>query len=112
VDRKQQQQARSRLLSERLLPAAGEAGAEVFLIERRSEQEDNRDKQEIRSWFRSSSFRFSSIEHVPKSEPLAWLSDALSGMWTDIVLERGESFAWDLFGTGTLRSIWQDRNGP
>ncbi len=40
------------------------------------------------------------------------MSDALSGMWTDIVLGRGERFAWDLFGTGTLRSIWQDRIEP
>lgn len=107
VDRKQQQLARTRLLTDRLLPMACEAGAQQFLIERRSVAEDNRDRQQVRDWFRSSEYRFEGIDHVRKEEPLAWASDALSGIWTDAALGRGSGIVEQLISSRCLRSTWQ-----
>lgn len=102
-----QPSARSDLLHERLLPLAGQAGAGRLVIERRSKAEDNRDRQEIRTWFRNSDYRLTGIEHVAKDEPLTWVSDALAGVWSDVVLGRGEGHLDALFASGALQSSWQ-----
>jgi hypothetical protein len=67
VRRNQQQQARAMLLREHLLARAGEAGAGQLLIEQRSKRENDRDRRDVRDWFRSSPHRFDGISHVAKS---------------------------------------------
>jgi len=51
-------------------------------------REDGRDRQTIRTWYSDGQHNFTSIDHVDKTEPLAWVSDALAGIWISIVLGR------------------------
>lgn len=105
VHRSTQQSTRVRLLREHLLEYAGAAGAGQLLIEQRSKAEDDLDRREVRDWFRTSPHRFRGIEHVTKSEPLAWMPDTLAGVWADVVRGQGDGFIEQLVGSGRLLSL-------
>jgi len=105
VHRSTQQSTRVRLLREHLLEYAGAAGAGQLLIEQRSKAEDDLDRREVRDWFRTSPHRFRGIEHVTKSEPLAWMPDTLAGVWADVVRDQGDGFIEQLVGSGRLLSL-------
>ncbi len=105
VHRSAQQATRVRLLREHLLEYAGAAGAGQLLIEQRSKAEDDLDRREVRDWFRTSPHRYRGIEHVTKSEPLAWMPDALAGVWADVVRGQGDGYIEQLVGSGRLLSL-------
>lgn len=75
------------------------------MIEQRSRRENDWDRQQIRSWFRDRRLQFAGIEHVEKAEPLAWMPDAVAGIWSDVVLGRGSGFTEQLAEAGVLRSM-------
>lgn len=102
--RNAQQEARATLLSEHLLERVGAADAGRLVIEQRSRRENERDRSEVRDWFRTSPHRFRGIEHVAKTEPLAWMPDAIAGIWSDAVLGRGEGFIELLVAADVLRT--------
>lgn len=105
VHRSTQQAARVRLLREHLLERAGVAGAGQLSIEQRSKAEDDLDRREVRDWFRTSPHRFHGIEHVTKTEPLAWMPDTIAGIWADVVRGRGDGFIEQLVESGRLLSL-------
>ena len=92
VHRGDQQATRVLLLREQILERAGRADAGQLLIEQRSRAEDDSDRREVRDWFRTSSHRFRGIEHVAKAEPLAWMPDAIAGIWADVDESRLKPF--------------------
>ena len=100
-----QQAARVALLDGHLLERAGAADAGRLLIEQRSKRENDRDRRDVRDWFRSSPHRFRGITHVAKTEPLAWMPDAIAGVWSDVVLGRGNGFVEQLATAGVLRPM-------
>lgn len=105
VSRHDQQAARAALLDERLLERAIAADAGRLVIEQRSSDENDRDRQQIRSWFRDRREQFAGIEHVAKAEPLAWMPDTIAGIWSDALLGRGDEFIGQLVAAGVLRSM-------
>jgi hypothetical protein len=108
VHRSDQQATRVLLLREQILERAGAANAGRLLIEQRSRAEDDSDRREVRDWFRTSPHRFRGIEHVAKTEPLAWIPDTIAGIWADVVRERGDMFVEHLVGAGRLLSMSRD----
>lgn len=108
VRRDAQQSARAALLDDHLLDRARSAGVDRLVIEQRSRRENDRDRQQIRSWFRDRRLQFAGIEHVEKTEPLAWMPDAVAGIWSDVVLGRGNGVAEQLAGASVLRSMSQE----
>jgi len=107
----EQQAARDTILIDDLLPYAIGRSVGGFQIEQRSKREDDRDRQTIRTWYRDGQHNFTSIDHVDKTEPLAWISDALAGIWTSIVLGRDGGWSEQLVAAGTLRSSRIDEYG-
>jgi hypothetical protein len=108
VRHSQQPDARTRLLTERIWPLARGAGTVSYLIEQRSKSEDERDRRDLRNWSRTHHHQFPAVEHVLKSEPLAWVSDALAGIWTDAVLGRGDGSLRTLMASGIVASCQHD----
>jgi hypothetical protein len=82
-----QAEARAVLLDTVVFPEASRR-VHSLVIERRSRAENELDGRLIRDWFRSTSQRIPGYEHVDKSEPLTWLADAASGIWSDALLHR------------------------
>jgi hypothetical protein len=82
-----QAEARAMLLDRVVFPEVS-GRVSSLIIERRSRAENELDGRLIRDWFRSTSQRIPGYEHVDKTEPLTWLADAASGVWTDALLNR------------------------
>ncbi len=76
---------RRRLLSNWLLPAAHDDGVDHLLIEQRSQRQNDVEKRFVRDWHRVRCVEMPFVEHVTKSEPLAWGADACAGLWADHV---------------------------
>ncbi len=82
-----QAEARAVLLDRVVFPEAS-GRVNSLVIERRSRAENELDGRLIRDWFRPTSQRIPGYEHVDKTEPLTWLADAASGIWSDALLNR------------------------
>lgn len=93
--------ARERLFDEVIFPAVV-GRVTSFVIERRSRAENERDGRVIRDWFRPTPQRIPSYDHVDKTDPLTWLADAASGIWSDALLNRGAGNLERLIGSGRL----------
>lgn len=98
--------ARDILLSQRLLPSAVHDGVEKLVIEHRSHTQDGAERAFVRDWFRSSKHRMPEIEHVAKDNPLTWLADAASGIWSDALIGRGEGSLEKLANSMRLAHAW------
>jgi hypothetical protein len=82
-----QAEARALLLDRVVFPEVS-GRVSSLIIERRSRAENELDGRLIRDWFRLTSQRIPGYEHVDKTEPLTWLADAASGVWSDALLNR------------------------
>jgi hypothetical protein len=85
-----QSQARSDLYENRPLPCAVHGGVTDFIIEGRSHSQNNAETQFIRNWYRQEKISMPNISHDSKDSPLTWVADASAGIWSDVLLGRGE----------------------
>lgn len=94
-----------------LLPSAFENGATRLVIERRSRTEIEADVRTVRDWSRTNGQAWRpAIDHVDKNEPLTWLADAASGLWSDALLDRDRGVLAPLVGSRRIRSAtWEPR---
>jgi hypothetical protein len=109
--RKDQTETRRSLLDRLLLPAAFESVVPQLVIERQSRAENEADVRTVRDWSRASSRGWRPmIDHVDKIEPLTWLADAASGLWSDALLDRDRGALAPLVGSRLIRSAtWTPR---
>jgi hypothetical protein len=109
--RKEQMAMRSELLTQNLLPAAEHFGVIRLVVERQSRRENEADVRTVRDWPRAQHRGWRPvIEHVDKNEPLTWLADAASGLWSDALLNRDRGHLAPLIGSGRVTSAtWMPR---
>ncbi len=109
---KDQTETRRGLLTRLLLPGAYENGVTRLVIERQSRAENEADVRTIRDWSRTSGQGWRpTIDHVDKNEPLTWLADAASGLWSDALLDRDRGVLAPLIGSRRIRSAtWEPNN--
>jgi hypothetical protein len=99
---REQATVRALLLDEVLLPFAFRVGVTGFVLEQRSNSENEADGRSIRNWYRPTPERIPTFRHVGKTEPLTWLADAVSGIWSDAILGRGDGMLERLAASGNL----------
>lgn len=103
---------RRSLLSRRLLPAAFDSGVTQLVIERQSRAENEADVRTVRDWSRATRRGWRpKITHVDKTEPLTWLADAASGLWSDAILKRDRGVLASIVGSQRLRSATWEPSG-
>jgi hypothetical protein len=94
-----------------LLPAAFENSVTRLLIERPSRAENEADVRTVRDWSRTNGQAWRpAIDHVDKNEPLTWLADAVSGLWSDALLDRDRGVLAPLVGSRRIRSATWEPN--
>lgn len=106
---REQAATRRSLLSRHLFPAAFDGGVTQLMIERQSRAENEADVRTVRDWSRATRRGWRpSINHVDKTEPLTWLADAASGLWSGAILDRDRVVLASIVGTQRLRSAtWE-----
>lgn len=92
--------ARAQLFDEILLPFAFRLGVTGFVLEQRSNAENHADGRSIWNWYRPTPERIPTFRHVGKTEPLTWLADAVSGIWSDAILGRSDGMLERLAASG------------
>lgn len=108
---REQAETRRDLLVRLLLPAAFENGVTRLVIERQSRAENEADVRTVRDWSRTNGQAWRpEIDHVDKNEPLTWLADAASGLWSDALLDRDRGVLAPLVGSRRIRSATWEPN--
>jgi hypothetical protein len=105
-----QEYARAELFRERLLPSANFDGVGELIIEQRSPRQNSFDRATIKNWYRTHKFKMPEINHVNKDNPLTWLADATSGVWSDVLMGRSDRSFETMASNRQLIHVWWQQN--